>query len=377
MKEFDYIFAGAGCAGLSMVYHLLNSPLRSKRILLIDPKIGEIPNKTWCYWAEEALPIHPKDALQSWSKFSIGTERSKKTYPLESLKYWHINSVEFHNYVLPIIKSHDNVEIIQDSVRDIVETDDGIEVQTSNKKFKASFIFDSRLSDSDLNSDASLKQIFAGWRVEFETPVFDSSTFSLMEVGEKTDEDFNFYYVLPYSDRSALIEFTKYDTARTNLEDLELGIKQYLSDNYSDLEYTVTFEENGVIPMSTIKEVNASSRIIPLGTKAGWTKPSTGYTFYTIQKNCEALIQKLESGESLNIQPREKRFKFYDNILLNIAHRWPSQLKGVFLDLFQQNSADQVFKFLGEDTSISEEIKILSRLRFGIFVKSLFSYAKH
>jgi len=378
MKEFDYIFAGAGCAGLSMIYYILNSPLKDKKILLIDPNFGEIPNKTWCYWAKEALPIHPEKSLnQYWSKFSLGSKNQNRTYEFDQLKYWHINSKDFYEFILPIIASSENIKIVQDSVIDIRENNSEAEVRTRSESFSSEYVFDSRLSEEKNQNRNCLKQIFAGWRVEFDSPVFDSSTFSLMEVEDNSSENFSFFYVLPHSDRSALIEFTKYDTSRTSLEELKSAIRNYISDKFGDIEYKITFEENGVIPMSTLRNSIDSERIIPLGTRAGWTKASTGYTFYTIQKNCEALLEKLQNGEPLSLTPKGSRFKFYDNILLNIAHNWPSKLKTVFLNLFYQNPPDLVFRFLGEETSLREEFQILKRLRFGIFIRSLLTYGKY
>ncbi|MDN3204609.1 lycopene cyclase family protein [Algoriphagus sediminis] len=378
MKEFDYIFAGAGCAGLSMIYHVLNSPLKDKRILLIDPHFGEIPNKTWCYWAKEALPIHPEKSLnQHWSKFSLGTKNQNRTYEFDQLKYWHINSKEFYEFILPQINSSDSIEIVQDSVVEIYENDSEAFVRTKSESFSSKYVFDSRLSEKNNQNSNSLKQVFAGWRVEFDSPVFDPTTFSLMEVDDSSSKDFSFFYVLPHSDRSALIEFTKYDTDRTSLKELKGAIKDYISDKFGDIEYKITFEEDGIIPMSTLHNSIHSERLIPIGTRAGWTKPSTGYTFFTIQKNCEILLEKLQNGEPLSLTPKESRFKFYDNILLNIAHNWPSQLKTVFLNLFHQNPPDQVFRFLGEQTSLREEFQILRRLRFGIFIKSLITYGKY
>ncbi|HAZ25862.1 MAG TPA: Lycopene beta cyclase, partial [Algoriphagus sp.] len=95
MKHYDYIFAGAGCAGLSMVYHLLNSPLRNSKILLLDPNMGQIPDKTWCYWAEKPLPIHPRNAIHSWNQLSLSSNYEKATHQMENLQYFHINSRDF------------------------------------------------------------------------------------------------------------------------------------------------------------------------------------------------------------------------------------------------------------------------------------------
>jgi len=59
MKKYDYILAGGGCAGLSLVYHLLESRLKDSQILIIDPSQGEIPNKTGAIGARRHFPFIP------------------------------------------------------------------------------------------------------------------------------------------------------------------------------------------------------------------------------------------------------------------------------------------------------------------------------
>jgi lycopene beta-cyclase len=121
-----------------------------------------------------------------------------------------------------------------------------------------------------------------------------------------------------------------------------------------------------------------SPRHILIGTAAGWTKPSTGYTFAPIQENCAALIANLEKGAFDGLAfSRKKRFIFYDNILLSIAHHWPKRLPALFINLFSTSSPDLVFRFLAEKTSFWEEIKLLSRLKFGIFLKGLTRYGSY
>ena len=71
MKKYDYILAGGGCAGLSLVYHLLDSSLKYSQILILEPTLGEVPNKTWCYWNTAALPIHQEAARFSWNSFYL------------------------------------------------------------------------------------------------------------------------------------------------------------------------------------------------------------------------------------------------------------------------------------------------------------------
>ena len=49
--KYDYIIAGSGCAGLSLLYRILNEQsLNKKNILVIDKNQKNINDRTWCFW---------------------------------------------------------------------------------------------------------------------------------------------------------------------------------------------------------------------------------------------------------------------------------------------------------------------------------------
>ena len=48
--DYDFIVAGAGAAGRSFVYHLLKSPLRDSRVLLLDKEYKTADDRTWSFW---------------------------------------------------------------------------------------------------------------------------------------------------------------------------------------------------------------------------------------------------------------------------------------------------------------------------------------
>lgn len=380
MESFDYIVAGAGCAGLSLLYYLLESDLKDSKILIIDPKGKSVPNKTWCYWAEKPLQIHPKQSIHFWSNLSFASKTQKITKSLGKLNYYHLNSHDFYTFIYQKLTEFPNVSFMEDEVSSISENQDSIVVHTRhNGSIKASYAFDSRLSEGNITSNSSLKQIFTGWKIKTETPVFDPKSLTLMEFPQNQSNQFDFFYILPFSENEALVEYTAYSQKSISENDLKHALSNYLKSLLGDSAFAITFEETGVIPMSTkLNKTKRSNRIISLGTRAGWTKASTGYTFHTIQKNCKEIVDSLTSGKINQYQgERSMRFSFYDNILLNIAHKWPERLQGIFLNLFATSSADVVLRFLSEETSLKEEIGILAKLRFPIFIKSLLNYESH
>ncbi len=378
MDTYDFIIAGAGCAGLSLVYHLEQSILKGSKILLIDPAGEEIPNKTWCYWAEEPLTIHPKNfPIVSWKKLILKQNTQSLKKDLGNLSYFQISSHEFYQSIHSLIQNSENITLIEEEVIEVMETDSSVKVKVkSGQSYSGSKLFDSRINPNPSFSDEVLKQIFLGWKVKFSGDVFDASAVTLMDVNPIKLDLFSFFYTLPYSSTEALVEYTAYVKEKIEDGDLVNSLKIYLSGLSKDFTYEITFEEKGVIPMSTqIPIIPASNRITPIGTRAGWTKSSTGYTFHRIQQNCEKLIEEMTFQRELSIGSNLlSRFKFYDNILLNIAHKWPEKLGGVFLELFQSSPPSDVMRFLNEETSFFEELKILSKLRFSIFIKSLINY---
>lgn len=378
MESYDFIFAGAGCAGLSMVHYLLESSLKESRILLIDPAGTQVPDKTWCYWSEKPLPIHPKSSIHFWESLALKSGSDSLPKSMGTLKYFHLNSHDFFNHLTGRFESQPNITIIQDEVISLDPTNKCVTVSTKEGKvFQASRVFDSRPPAS--SSDLTLKQIFVGWRVKTSAPKFDPSQVVLMDFASKEAHNFEFFYLLPFSETEALIEYTTYSRDLTPEPVLRSKLECYLAKEMADMTFEVTFRESGVIPMSTtLKRKKIHNRIIPIGTAGGWTKASTGYTFQNIQSNCQKLIDFLETGAEGQFEvDRSKRFDFYDNILLNIAHRWPNKLQGLFFNLFETSSAENVLKFLSEETSFSEELRLLSKLRFPIFIQSLLRYESH
>lgn len=379
MKKYDYILAGGGCAGLSLVYHLLDSSLKDSDILILEPTLGEVPNKTWCYWNTAALPIHPEAARFSWNSFYLQQGKQQHQHGLEKLSYYHLNSHDFYAHVLEKIKTFPNVHFLKEEVGTIrcIENEVYVETKTS-ETYSSSYVFDSRNFVGN-ETQTILNQVFIGLRIKSKSSIFDPNSMGLMDFDTPSSSGFDFIYTLPFSSQEALIEYTAYTSEARGEEALLGSLKHFLKQKYGALEYEITFQESGQIPMTTrVQPQTSGPRHVRIGTAAGWTKPSTGYTFAQIQENCNQLVTRLEKGATQDLRfPRKSRFVFYDNILLSIAHHWPKRLPGLFINLFSTSSPDLVFRFLAEKTSFWEEIQLLSRLKFGIFLKGLTRYGTY
>lgn len=384
MITYDYIITGLGCAGMSLLHYLLESPLKNSRILVIDSSSKKTNDRTWCYWAEKPLDIHPRNSpLIFWSEINIINQGKAVKKKLGNLKYFHIKSSDFYVQMLDKIRDTPNITIIEDEVTEIFELENGtVEVKTKAKgNFFSNKVFNSiPLHQKQVTDKSCLKQLFLGWRIKTNKASFDPSAATLMHFNSKNKTLTDFFYILPFREDEALVEYTVFSKNNCSMEEMKMEIQNFIKEDLDIHDFEVIFEEKGCIPMTTqINNGIKSEKIIPIGTLAGCSKPSTGYTFYDIQKHSRQIIKKLvkENSPSVFTWKRNVRFTFYDNILLNIAIKWPQSLPGIFTELFSRNSATSILKFLNEETSLLEEIRILSRLNFPIFIKSLIQYEKH
>jgi lycopene beta-cyclase len=96
-----------------------------------------------------------------------------------------------------------------------------------------------------------------------------------------------------------------------------------------------------------------------IGSAGGWTKASTGYTFYLSGKLVVRLCAHLKKGASLKSFHSKTRFAFYDAVLLDVLNRRNDVGAAFFTSVYQHNAIERVFRFLNEESSLVEELQIV------------------
>ncbi|MCH7411952.1 lycopene cyclase family protein [Belliella sp. R4-6] len=379
---YDIIVSGLGCAGFSFMYYLLSSPLKDQKILCIDSSKKDQNDRTWCYWSEDKLDIHPNQSdLVSWKSLKL-EGNIQSNISLNKFSYFHIKSSDFYKEMRARIAFNSNITFVNEVIQSVEKSNSGSYIFTtkSNATFEGTTVINSIPQILSPFPEKVMKQEFVGWKIKTKSEYFDPKQMVLMDFEENTQNiPFSFFYILPYSKSEALVEYTTYTKTGVNIEEMKNTLKRYIEKKFSG-DFVITFEESGAIPMSTKDFTNSDDpNWINVGTIGGCTKPSTGYTFHTIQKHSKMIVDGLSFGRNKTKLSwnRANRFRFYDNILLNIAAKWPDKLPAIFQEMFSKNSGDQVLKFLNEETRFLEEFNILRKLSFGIFIKSLWNYEKH
>jgi lycopene beta-cyclase len=363
--KYDYIITGAGAAGLSLLMHMIASGgFRDKRILLVDWDAKKKNDRTWCFW-EKGEGLFEPIVFKQWEHLDFHTPLFSKNLSILPYRYKLIRGIDFYQHCLHQIEQHPNIHFIQASVERLFSQGSETGAVIEGKEVRADYVFNSILFDRPrlAKNQYWLLQHFKGWRIRTEAPVFDASRATLMDFRTKQDKGTSFLYMLPFSDNEALVEYTLFSGELLAEGAYDAALKHYIEQLWGIGNYQVEETEFGVIPMTNYSFPARQHNIIHIGTAGGQTKGSSGYTFRFIQKHSAALVQSLQAqGHPFAVEAARKRFHFYDSVLLNILHHRKLEGSHVFEELFRMNEPQQIFKFLDNETSLVEDMRILSTL---------------
>ncbi|HEY5773986.1 MAG TPA: lycopene cyclase family protein [Chitinophagaceae bacterium] len=373
--KYDFIFLGAGCASLSIIMRMVKSgKFADKKILLIDKEQKNKNDRTWCFWEKqdgffEAI-VHKK-----WDTISFLSDRFSSDMNIAPYKYKMIRGIDLYQHCFREIKQQKNIEILYGEVTQAIVHKEGITIHMNGEMLHLDYatIFNSILpKETNAPGIINLLQHFKGWVIESSQAAFDPAKAIFMDfrVGQK--DDTTFAYLLPLSTTKALVEYTLFSKEILKDAVYETELKNYVENILQLKEYQVIEKEFGVIPMTNRKfSFYESSYRYNIGTAGGQTKASSGYTFQFIQKQSQFVVDSLIKGSSLKqIPSTPKRFRFYDNTLLHILYHRKIQGKDIFSRMFTKNDPIQVLRFLDNESTLTEELKIISTLPTLPFLKA-------
>ncbi|MBC8033647.1 MAG: lycopene cyclase [Chitinophagaceae bacterium] len=371
--KYDYIIAGAGCAGLSLLVRLIASGrFADKRILLLDNKSASGNEKTWCFW-EETRGYFEELVHKEWDTISFKSKHFVKEYNIAPYRYKMIKGGDFFTHCHDIIRQHNNITIVQGTIENLSGKTGDTWVQYDGIKATADYIFNSILFQTPplRKKEILLLQHFKGWFVETFEPVFNPRIATFMDFRTSQHHGAAFVYVMPFTAHQALVEYTLFTASLLEPKEYEAGIRDYMNHFYPSVDYKILQQEFGIIPMTNHPFPSANGNVIHIGTAGGQTKASTGYTFQFIQKHSEALVNALIKGRPLSgLSPSTKKFSFYDSVLLNVLATNKVPGDKVFTQLFRKNDAKNILRFLDNQTSFSEDLRIITSLPIFPFFKA-------
>ena len=375
-QQYDYIITGAGCAGLSLLQRMLQQPFFStKKILLIDKQQKINNDRTWCFWekqpgAFEAI-IHCR-----WKQIDFYSNEFSARYDLAPYEYKMIRGIDLYETVLNKAQSASNVTIVYDEVRSVVNGHEVALVNTASDQFSAVYVFNSIFLNDwkqqliQQKNVHLLLQHFKGWLIETDNDHFNERIATFMDFRIGQNKGTAFTYVLPVAQKKALVEYTLFTENVLASHEYDTELNRYIHDVLDINRFSVLHEEYGVIPMTDHKFSRGEGRLINIGTAGGQTKGSSGYTFQFIQKHSEKIIEALMQERTPLIMQDfiSKRHLLYDSILLKILSNKKMSGDRLFSLLFKKNPIGTILKFLDNESSFKEELKIMNSMPAGIFM---------
>ena len=375
MITSDYIILGAGASGLMLAYRMSQDAFfNDKLILIIDKDKNKGNDRTWCYW-EEGTGEWDHILHKSWSNIFFGSNTFSKTIAISPFNYKMIRSEKFYKSLWDSISLKPNIKFVEDSVNSFTEIENGVQVITKKERYFGAKLFNSLPNPEVYKSQKKypvLQQHFLGWFVKTREDCFDDSVATFMDFKVEQNGNTRFMYVLPSDKRTALFEYTLFSKKLLQHVDYEDAIKDYLSEK-GIVNYEIIEKEKGSIPMTSFKFSKLNSKhILNIGTAGGWTKTSTGYTFKNASKKTKNLVLFLKKEKNLSKFHKKTKYWFYDLIFLDVLASHNEDGASLFSSMFKKANTKTIFKFLDEESSLFEDLKIILSVPPKRFIQAFF-----
>jgi lycopene beta-cyclase len=359
MKPYDLIIAGGGAAGLSLACHLMQSPLRDRRMLIVEQDAKDQNDRTWCFWTDQPT-LFDRIISCSWDQLRVVGERFARTVDLHPYHYQLIRGIDFYRFARQTLSQAPQIEFLRGHVDGIEDGDQHASVLVNGQRYAGDWVFDSlfnwRTFHPDQRHSHCLKQQFKGWEIETPGPAFTPQAATFLDFRTSQEHGAHFLYVLPFSERHALVESVLCTATPVSWENCEQAVGCYLGSVLGIEAYHIRREEQGISPLTDSPlPRRIGKRVMTIGVQGGRIKPSTGYAFLRIQRDSIAIARSLLlAGHPFAVQPSPRRYRFFDSVLLEILAHQGAQIESIFTNLFKRNSAQRIFRFLDETASLWE-----------------------
>ena len=380
MKHYDYIFTGTGLAALMTVYKMIESgKFADRSILLIDESTKKENDRTWCFW-EQKQSKWENSISKRWDSALFANAEFSRDLDLKPYQYNMVKGLDFYNQVFALLSKQANITFLNEKVTDINELENHVFVATPSEHFTCSKVINSIYRKPEVENQTNyplLQQHFIGWFIKSKEAVFNAQQATFMDFSVEQRGNTRFMYVLPTSSTEALLEYTLFSAKLLPKEEYENEIGKYIQ-KLGITDYNITEKEQGSIPMSCYPFWKKNTaKVLNIGTAGGWTKASTGYTFKSSDKKSTELVAFLEKETDFRKFHKITKFWFYDLLLLDILDRKNELGASIFSSLFKKGSPALIFKFLDEETTFAEDLKVIWKCPKMPFINALMRSGRH
>ncbi|MDQ0370987.1 lycopene beta-cyclase [Catenuloplanes indicus] len=381
ITDVDVALVGGGGAASLLLAALGRAGVDGLRVAIVDPVHKRGQDRTWAFWGEPGTFLDPLLSA-SWDEVDVVTPARRRVLRLAPLRYAMLRSAPLYELAGDAEKRLDAVRVTapagaveDDGERVTVTSPDGVPL------VRAAWVLDSRPRKPERPGLTTWLQHFRGWWLESDRPTFEPGRAVLMDFRTPQPErGISFGYVLPVSDRFALIEYTEFSPATLSGAAYDAALRTYAGLLGLDLgALRVREVEEGVIPMTDGPFVpRPSPRVVRLGTAGGATRPSTGYTFSAMARQADDIARALADGRPpVPAPPYPARHLWMDAVQLRALDRGLTDGVAFFDRLFDRNPADRVLRFLDGTTTWREDLMLMASSPTLPMTRAAFEHAMH
>ena len=361
-------------AGLSLAYHLVQSPLRDRSILIIDKDRKTRSDRTLSFWSAQPT-VFDGITFRTWDRLRVIGEEFENAARLGAYRYCTIRGIDFYQFVRQALATHPHVEFVQGTINRIDERDQqAIVLVDGDIAYAGQWVFDSRFSPSEFQAELarhhSFQQHFLGWEIETETDVFDPQLPTFMDFRLSQQNGLCFCYVLPFSERRALVEYCPDEPLPGRLQ---ARIETLHRNRVRDRPIPILAKESGSSPLTDwVFPRQMGAHTMNIGTRGGRVKPSSGYAFTRIQRDSAAIVRSLlKSGHPFDVPSDPVFYRLCDSLMLRVMERHRAWLAPLFARLFERNPIERILGFLDERASPGQNVRLTLSLVPELMVQML------
>ena len=364
---------GAGAAGLSLAREVLEAqtPPSNLRIILCDGRQGYHNDRTWCFFEK---PDHDLSHLvrKSWAQWSLSDHRKTLVYTDTQTPYQLLAAGAYYDYCLSLIEKSEYVDLLLGCpVRSFEKRNGKWTLSIDDGEIEADYIIDTRPPAKDMVKSPFLNQSFYGMEIQTREPCFNPDRALLMDHLRSDEFGLSFVYLLPFSEREALIEWTRFTPEFLSEHHLKNELEAILPQYINQGGYDIIRQETGHIPMGFISNQNSEAGYFPAGTRGGAVRASTGYAFQRIQRWASTCARSLiETGRPV-AHPQDKRLDAWmDRIFLKVLLAYPDLAPKIKMNLAGGLSSRQFTRFLTDRAYLRDNISIIRSQPVWPFLKT-------
>lgn len=372
-KHFDIILCGGGASSLLLANALSKDAyFGDLQIAIIEKEEKTENDRTWCFW-EKGESQWNDILFKTWDSASFKSEKFETEFKLAPYQYKMIRSADFYQHIHAQLTPLKQIHFIREKVIKLKALTNRCEVETTAGIYRSEKVFSSLPSKiyQQQQKFPVLQQHFIGWFIKTETDCFDPTSLTFMDFDLAQQNNTRFMYVLPFSKREALVEYTLFSKNLLEKKEYEEAIRLYLTQKKID-HYSITEKEQGSIPMTAYDFTqHNTSHLMHIGTAGGWTKASTGFTFKKSERKVNELVAFLKKEQPLHQFNQQSRFNFYDLLFLDVLAQHNGDGSQLFTRMFRSNSPKRILQFLDEKTTWRQEVMLMASFPVGRFLKAL------